>query len=69
MEEDKAIKEWLEPFAKFVKGEEVSWGTSRITQFRHLTENGKIEIVDDPYWVKLMDTAAVLRKVVGDEGE
>lgn len=62
--EDKAIKEWLVPFVEFVKGEEVTWGTSDITQFRHLTEDARIEIVDDPYWAKLMDTAAVLRKVI-----
>ena len=38
-----------------------------ITKFRHLTETGKIEIVDDPYWAKLMDTASVLRKVIEEE--
>ena len=55
--EDKAIKEWLVPFVEFVKGEEVTWGTSGITQFCHLTETGRIEIVDDPYWAKSTDTA------------
>jgi hypothetical protein len=66
--EDKAITEWLEPFAKFIKGEDVTWGTSDVTQFRHLTEDAKIEIVQDPYWGNLMDTAAVLRRVVEQEG-
>ena len=66
--EDKAIREWLAPFAKFIKGEEVTWGTSDVTQFRHLTDDAKIEIVQDPYWGKLMDTAAVLRRVVEQEG-
>jgi len=56
------------PFVEFVKGEEVTWGTSEITQFRHLTEDAWIEIVDDPHWAKLMDTAAVLRKVIEQEG-
>jgi len=67
-EEDKAIREWLEPFAKFIRGEDVTWGTSDVTQFRHLTEDAKIEIVQDPYWGNLMDTAAVLRRVVELEG-
>jgi len=66
--EDKVIREWLEPFAKFIKGEEVLWGTSDVTQFRHLTEDAKIEIVQDPYWGHLMDTADVLRRVVEQEG-
>jgi len=66
--EDRVIREWLAPFAKFIKGEEVVWGTSDVTQFRHLTEDAKIEIVQDPHWGNLMDTAAVLRKVVEQEG-
>jgi hypothetical protein len=66
--EDKAIREFLVPFASFVKGEEVTWGTTDITQFRHLTEDAKIEIVEDPYWVNLMDTAAVLRTIEEEDG-
>jgi hypothetical protein len=67
-EEDSAIREWLKPFAQFVKGEEVAWGTEDIAQFRHLTEDAKVEVVKDSYWGSLMDTAAVLRKVIEQEG-
>lgn len=67
-EEDSAIREWLKPFAQFVKGEEVNWGTQEINQFRHLTEDAKVEVVTDSYWASLMDTAAVLRKVIEQEG-
>jgi hypothetical protein len=58
----------LKPFAQFVKGEEVVWGTKEIDQFRHLTEDAKVEVVKDSYWSSLMDTAAVLRKVIEQEG-
>lgn len=51
-----------------MKGEEVTWGTCHITQFRHLTDDRRVEIVDDPYWARLMDTASVLRKVTEEEG-
>ena len=61
-EEDSAIREWLKPFAQFVKGEEVAWGTENIAQFRHLTEDARVEVVEDSYWSRLMDTAAVLRQ-------
>ena len=61
-EEDSAIREWLTPFAQFVKGEEVAWGTQNIAQFRHLTEDARVEVVEDSYWSRLMDTAAVLRQ-------
>jgi carboxylesterase type B len=62
--EEKAIREWLIPFGQFVKGEDVSWGTSDIAQFRHLTEDARVEIVQDPHWPRLMDTASVLKKIV-----
>jgi hypothetical protein len=38
-------------------------------KFRHLIGTGKIEIVDEPYWAKLMDTEFVLRKVTEEDGE
>jgi hypothetical protein len=66
--EDKAIREWLVPFAQFIKGEEVSWGTEDVTQFRQLAKDGKVEVVEDPYWSRLMETAAVLKQVVEQEG-
>jgi len=67
--EEKVIREWLVPFAEFVKGDEtVEWGTKDVTEFRHLTEDATIEIVKDPYWAKLMDTASVLRRVIESEG-
>jgi hypothetical protein len=53
-----------------VKGGEVPWGTSNVIQFRHLTEDGRVEIVQDPYWAKLMDTASILQRVIEeDDGE
>jgi hypothetical protein len=33
-----------------------------------LTEDAKVEVVTDSYWPSLMDTAAVLRKVIEQEG-
>jgi len=66
--EEAAIREWLKPFVNFVKGEEVPWGTSDITQYRHLTEDARVEVVSDPYWPRLMDTASVLRRVIEEEG-
>jgi carboxylesterase type B len=62
--EVKVITEWLTPFAKFIQGEDVDWGTSNIAQFRHLTDDAKIKIVEDPYWTQLMETASVLRDVI-----
>ena len=56
------------PFAEFVKGNEVAWGTTDVTQFRHLTEAGRVEVVQDPHWARLMETAAVLKRVVEEEG-
>ena len=67
--EDRVIREWLVPFAEFVKGNEVEWGTKDIIQFRQLTPDARIEIVQDPYWAKLMETAEVLRKAVEDGDE
>jgi hypothetical protein len=66
--EDKAIREWLAPFAQFVKGEELQWGTRDVTQFRHLTKDGKVEVVKDPHWSRLMETAAVLKRMVEQQG-
>jgi hypothetical protein len=67
-EEDKAIREWLNPFSEFIKGDEVNWGTKAVTEFRHLTKDATIEVVQDPHWSRLMETAAVLRRVMGEEG-
>jgi hypothetical protein len=33
-----------------------------------LTEDGRVEVVRDPHWPRLMETAAVLRRVVEEEG-
>jgi len=66
--EERAIREWLRPFVNFVMGEEVPWGTEDITQYRHLTEDARVEITADPYWPRLMETAAVLRRTIEEEG-
>jgi hypothetical protein len=67
-DEERAIREWLGPFVSFVKGEEVAWGTMDITQYRHLTEDAKVEVASDPHWPRLMETASLLRKVIEGEG-
>lgn len=36
-------------------------------QFRHLTEDGQVEIVQDLYWTKLMDTASILQGVIEED--
>jgi hypothetical protein len=33
-----------------------------------LTKDATVEIVQDPHWSRLMETAAVLKRVVEDEG-
>jgi uncharacterized pyridoxamine 5'-phosphate oxidase family protein len=60
--EDQAIREWLHPFSSFVKGKVVEWGTTNITQYRHLKENSEIEIVSDKDWDRLIEIAAMVRK-------
>jgi hypothetical protein len=67
-QEDKAIKEWLRPFASFVNGKVVDWGTTNITQYRHLKEDASIDVVLDSEWEKLIDIAAVVRKADDEEG-
>lgn len=67
-EEDKAIREWLKPFVEFVKGEDVNWGTKSVTEFRQLTKHATIEVIKDPHWSRLMETAAVLGRVIEEEG-
>jgi len=65
--EEKAVREWLAPFSKFVKGEDVPWGTSEISQFRRLMPDARVVVVQDPHWQILMDTAAVLKRVIAME--
>ena len=48
--EKKLVKEFLEPWGSFVKGDEVEWGTQRLDEVRRIGENGKIEIVKDVLW-------------------
>jgi hypothetical protein len=66
-EEDKAITEWLRPFASFVNGKVVDWGTTNITQYRHLREDAVVDVVVDSEWERLIEIAAVVRKA--DDGE
>ena len=66
--EDKAIMEWLGPFASFVNGKVVEWGTTNITQYRHLREDAVIDVVLDSEWERLIEIAAVVRKADDEEG-
>jgi hypothetical protein len=67
-EENKAIKEWLRPFASFVNGKVVDWGTTNITQYRHLREDAMIDVVLDSEWERLIEIAAVVKNADDEEG-
>ena len=60
--------EWLGPFASFVNGKVVEWGTTNITQYRHLREDAVIDVVLDSEWERLIEIAAVVRKADDEEG-
>ena len=44
------IQEFLEPFFAFIKGDDVQWGTSRITEAKAIFSNGKLGTVRDEDW-------------------
>jgi carboxylesterase type B len=51
-EDKKVTQEWLEPFADFVAGREVKWGTKGEDEVRRLDESGEIKVVKDEDWKK-----------------
>jgi hypothetical protein len=46
----KVTQEWLEPFADFVAGREIKWGTKGEDEVRRLDESGEIKVVKDEDW-------------------
>ena len=64
-DEKRATKPLIEAFAAFVKGEEVQWGTTGLTQAKRLRGDGKTEIWDDEMWEKGLE---VWKLVNGDGG-
>ena len=60
MEERRLIKQWLSPWKDFIHGNTSDWGTQHMTQFRHLTADGRITIQEDPTWSEYLTFAKVL---------
>lgn len=60
------ISKWLQPYASFLKGEPVEWGTTTKTQVRTLTRTGSIEISEDARW---KDANKVWQELIGIESE
>lgn len=53
-EEKSIVREWIHPLARFIKGEDVAWGTANVNQVRYLRADGGIEIRDDEWWTSKM---------------
>ncbi|QIX01173.1 hypothetical protein AMS68_006690 [Peltaster fructicola] len=51
-QETEMLKSWNQGFAAFVKGENVDWSTSKPTDMRRLTADGKTDTWQDDQWEK-----------------
>ena len=55
-----AIDQWLEPWKAFIHGEPVTWGTTKMKQYRSFNSDGTIDIRDDVWWDHFQPIAKVL---------
>lgn len=44
------LKPWNEAFAKFVKGEDLAWGTKQVTDMKRLRSDGQTDVWTDDRW-------------------
>ena len=56
--EKELVKEFLEPWAKFLNGDEMEegWGTRNVEEVRRMSEVGKVEVVGDELWETCLET-------------
>ncbi|KAF2769073.1 alpha/beta-hydrolase [Teratosphaeria nubilosa] len=61
-EEKEVLRPWNEAFAKFVHGEDLDWGTRRITEMKRLDVNGNTDVWEDDRWQQGVDVWDLLTK-------
>ena len=64
-EEKQRVKQFLEPFGRFVAGEEVQWGAKGRGQIREMGSDGVTSVVQDEDWERGMGVWRCLREAQG----
>lgn len=57
--ERKVVKNWVQPYMKFLLFEKPEWENSEISKFRYFQPDGGVSYVEDPIWdwsIKVADT-------------
>jgi carboxylesterase type B len=61
--EKPVLRKWLEPFGKFLEGEELEWGTGRIEDVRALKADMSIGVMRDEDWYRCSEVWRDLQRV------